>query len=212
MHDDAFDPYADDDDEDGGFGEEGDAEGEGAASEGEPRPAVFVTTAQPVAVRVDRLADDRAPEGTALGAFIGDRLIARSAMDTESIDRLLSLRLFDDPVPLGLFAYEEEPGLQCRLFALVRSDALREAADADEPWKASVPSFEEREEDGEGEGEGEGPSMETILLGHIVRFAGDRKHPDDLAAEAVDILQKILAGGPMSDANQKAIDDLLDNL
>ena len=30
MHDDAFDPYADDDDEDGGFGEEGDAEGEGA--------------------------------------------------------------------------------------------------------------------------------------------------------------------------------------
>ena len=85
-------------------------------------------------------------------------------------------------------------------------------ADADEPWKASVPSFEEREEDGEGEGEGEGPSMETILLGHIVRFAGDRKHPDDLAAEAVDILQKILAGGPMSDANQKAIDDLLDNL
>jgi DNA-binding GntR family transcriptional regulator len=51
--------------------------------------------------------------------------------------------------------------------------------------------------------------METILLGHIVRFAGDRKHPDDLAAEAVDILQKILTGGPLADASRKAIDDLL---
>ena len=212
MRDDAYDPYADDDGDDEGFGEgehEGEAEAEGE-SEGEPRPAVFVTTAQPVPVRVDRLTDERAPEGMALGAFIGDRLIARSAMDAESIDRLLSLGLFDEPVPLGLFAYEEEPGLQCRLFALVRSDALREAADADEPWKASVPSFEDREE--EGEGEGEGPPMETILLGHIVRFAGDRKHPDDLAAEAVDILQKILTGGPLADASRKAIDDLLDSL
>jgi len=203
MHDDAYEPFSDDDDDEQGFGGE-----ESEESEGEPRPAVFVTTAQPVPVRVDRLADDRAPEGTALGAFIGDRLIARSAMDAESIDRLLSLGLFDDPVPLGLFAYEEEPGLQCRLFALVRSDALREAADADEPWKASVPSFEERQE----ESEGEGPPMETILLGHIVRFAGDRKHPDDLAAEAVDILQKILTGGPLADASRKAIDDLLDSL
>jgi hypothetical protein len=208
MHDEPFDPYADDDDDEDEDEEFGEGEDEAAEGEGEARPAVFVTTAQPVAVRVERLVDERAPEGTALGAYIGDRLIARSAMDAESIDRLLSLGLFDGPVPLGLFAYEEEPGLQCRLFALVRSDALREAAHADEPWKASVPSFEDREDDDEGEG----PSMETILLGHIVRFAGDRKHPDDLAAEAVDILQKILQGGPLSDANQKAIDDLLDSL
>jgi hypothetical protein len=208
MHDDAYDPYADDDDDGPDFGGGGGGAGEEGEGEGEARPAVFVTTAQPVDIRVDRLTDERAPEGTALGAFIGDRLIARSAMDAESIDRLLSLGLFDGPVPLGLFAYEEEPGLQCRLFALVRSDALREAADADEPWKASVPSFEERQE----ESEGEGPPMETILLGHIVRFAGDRKHPDDLAAEAVDILQKILTGGPLADASRKAIDDLLDSL
>ena len=54
--------------------------------------------------------------------------------------------------------------------------------------------------------------LETILLGHIVRFAADRKHPEDLAAEAVDVLHKILTGGTLSDANAKAIDDLLDNL
>ena len=219
MHDDAYDPYADDDDEndeaqfDPDAAADDDTEGDDEADgEAEARPAVFVTTAQPVDIRVERLTDERAPEGMALGAFIGDRLVARSAMDAESIDRLLALGLFEDKVPLGLFAYEEEPGLQCRLFALVRSDALRDAVNANEPWKASVPSFEDRKDADDDDDEGDGPSMETILLGHIVRFAGDRKHPDDLAAEAVDILQKILQGGPLSDASQKAIDDLLDSL
>ena len=207
-----YDPFADDDhddeyeDEFGGEQEEDEGETE---ESGEARPAVFVTTAQPVPLRVDRLDDERAPEGSVLGAFINGRLVARSAMDTESLERLLALDLFSAPVPLGLFAYEEEPGLQCRLFALVPSSTLREASEADEPWKASVPSYEERASAGD---EGEGPPMETILLGHIVRFAADRKHPDDLAAEAVDVLQKILTGGPLTDANSKAIDDLLNNL
>ena len=214
MPDDAYDPYADGDDEFdedgdefGGAGEEEEGEEGEAEEDGEAKPAVFVTTAQAVAIRVDRLTDERAPEGSALATYIDDRLVARSAMDVESIDRLLALGLFDEPVPLGLFAYEETPGLQCRLFALVPSSALREASHSDEPWKASVPSFEDREED-----DGSGPSMETILLGHIVRFETDRMHPDDLAAEAVDVLQKILTGGPLSDANQKAIDDLLNSL
>ena len=203
-----YEPYPDDDDE---FEEEYGGEPEEGEEEeaGEARPAVFVTTAQPVPLRVDRIDDERAPEGAVLGAYINGRLVARSAMDRESLDRLLALDLFSAPVPLGLFAYEEEPGLQCPLFALVPSSTLREAADADEPWKASVPSYEERAAPTE---EGEGPPMETILLGHIVRFAADRKHPDDLAAEAVDVLQKILSGGPLSDANEKAIDDLLNNL
>ncbi|MCU0626909.1 MAG: hypothetical protein MUF21_10570 [Gemmatimonadaceae bacterium] len=52
----------------------------------------------------------------------------------------------------------------------------------------------------------------TVLLGHIVRFDADRKHSDDLAAEAVDILQKIIGGGTLADADNKAIDDLLDSL
>ncbi len=207
------DAESEDDDEDSYEDEDEDEDDE--SDDDEPqRPAVFITTAQPVDVSVTRIEDERAPDGAALGAFIDGRLVARSAMPTEAIDRLLALGLFDTPVPLGLFAYEEEPGLQCRLFALVPSGMLEQAAHADEPWKASVPSYEDRlarggddEEDGE-----DGPSLETILLGHIVRFAGDRKHPDDLAAEAVDILHKILTGGPLADANSKAIDDLLDSL
>lgn len=214
MADDRYEPFADGDDPDD---EEDDDQEDGEEEEeddedGPQRPAVFITTSQPVPLEVTRLDDERAPDGVALGAYIGGRLVARSAMDGDSIDRLLALGLFADPVPLGLFAYEEEPGLQCRLFALVPSAKLSEAAHADEPWKASVPSYEERVARGGGDDDDEGESLETVLLGHIVRFAGDRKHPDDLAAEAVDVLHKILTGGPLADANSKAIDDLLNGL
>ena len=102
------------------------ARGGARDEDGEARPAVFVTTAQPVphprrpAGRRARARGHGARRRTSASASI-----ARSAMDAESIDRLLALGLFDEPVPLGLFAYEEEPGLQCRLFALV---PLRRAA------------------------------------------------------------------------------------
>jgi hypothetical protein len=184
------------------------------------RPAVFVTTREAVPLVVSRLDDPRAPESSALAAYIDNRLVARSAMPAEAIDRLLELSLFDSPVSLGLFAYEEAPGLQCRLFALVPRDSLEAHSHDDEPWKRSVPSYEaardaaEEESDLEvdDEDEEEVPPFETILLGHIVRFEKDRKHPDDLAAEAVDILQRVINGAPLEDADRKAIDDLLGSL
>jgi hypothetical protein len=125
-------------------------------------------------------------------------------------------------VPLGLFAYEEAPGLQCRLFALVPRSLLEADAHNAEPWKESVPSYEatlgnddddDDEDDDDEEGDEEETPFETILLGHIVRFAKDRRHPDDLAAEAVDILQRIIHGAEsLEDADRKAIDDLLGSL
>lgn len=195
-------------------------DGEDAADD--ERPAVFVTTTTAIPITVERMEDERAPEGVCLGAYIGARLVARCAMPEEAIEHLLRLDLFATPVTLGLFAYEEEPGLQCRLFALVPPDKLKDSDSADEPWKESVPSYEQSlntddtESDGEFFGEsdenGERSRMETVLLGHIVRFESDRKHNDDLAAEAVDILQKIIVGGPLDEADTKAIDDLLDSL
>ncbi len=179
-------------------------------NDSESRPAVFVTTREPIRLSVSRLEDPRAPESSALAAYIDGRLVARCAMPPEAIDRLVALKLFEEPLPIGLFAYEESPGLQCRLFALVPRDALEEAAHEHEPWKASVPSYEESDND---EDNGPAHPYETILLGHIVRFAKDRRHPDDLAAEAVDILQKIIGGGDeLRDADKRAIDDLLDSL
>lgn len=186
----------------------------------ETRPAVFVTTREAVPLVVSRLDDPRAPESSALAAYIDNRLVARSAMPSEAIDRLLELSLFDNPVSLGLFAYEEAPGLQCRLFALVPRDSFEAESHEDEPWKRSVPSYEAARDADEGpdsdsdedDEEDEVPPFETILLGHIVRFEKDRKHPDDLAAEAVDILQRVINGAPLEDADRKAIDDLLGSL
>ena len=91
------------------------------------RHAVFVSTAIPVPLDVAPLDDERAPEGSVLGTFIGARLIARCAMPREAIDQLMSLRLFDQPVPLALLAVEEDPGIQARLFALVPSERIIEA-------------------------------------------------------------------------------------
>jgi hypothetical protein len=177
------------------------------------RSAVFVTTREPVQLTVSPLDDPRAPENSALGAYIAGRLIARSAMPPQAIERLIALNLFETPVPVGLLAFEEEPGLQCRLVALVpRGSAPDEGAS--EPWKASVPSYEESLETSTIDPEDPHAQFQTILLGHIVRFARDRKHPGDLAAEAVDVLQKVLTGGSdgLKDADSKAIDDLLDSL
>lgn len=179
----------------------------------ESRPAVFVTTREPIRLSVSRLEDPRAPESSALAAYIDGRLVARCAMPPEAIDRLVALRLFEEPIPIGLFAYEEAPGLQCRLFALVPRDALEEAAHEHEPWKASVPSYEGSVDDESDDEAGPTHPYETILLGHIVRFEKDRQHPADLAAEAVDVLQKIIGGGDeLRDADKRAIDDLLDSL
>jgi hypothetical protein len=210
--DDAPDP----DDADDDAGDDGDA-----GEEGEGHPAVFVTTREPVPLRIEALDDPRAPDGSVMGTYIDDRLVARSAMPAEAIARLLQLRLFEEPVPLGLFAFEESPGVQCRLYALVPRAALEAGEHAAEPWKASVPSYEAARgagraqgDDGGDEGdEGGPPPFETVLLGHIVRFAGDRRHGENLAAEAVDILQRILHGADsLQDADTKAIDDLLGSL
>lgn len=198
--------------------------GYGDEHDPEARPAVFVTTREPVPLLVTHLDDPRAPESSALAAYIDGRLVARSAMPAEAIARLLDLHLFDGPVSLGLFAYEEAPGLQCRLFALVPRSSLEADAHASEPWKESVPNFEaamaDRDDDDDDDDSDDDdddddgtPPFETILLGHIVRFDKDRRHPEDLAAEAVDILQRIIHGAEsLEDADKKAIDDLLGSL
>ena len=234
--DDAATTDDEDGDEDGDEDEdedEDDEEGEDDdAPAGLPEGAhkvVFVSTAVPVQISVAPIDDDRAPEGSALATFIGERMVARCAMPQEAVERLMELDLFSEPVPLALLAVEEEPGLQCRLFALVPAERIAEAEGEDEPWRASVPSFEDSlesddedddelddEEDGDDEGEDDeeedDSTVASILLGHIVRFQQDRKFADDLTAEAVDVLQKIVLGGPLLDANSKAVDDFLNSL
>ncbi|HWE43554.1 MAG TPA: hypothetical protein VG432_13675 [Gemmatimonadaceae bacterium] len=191
--------------------EEGDEDDDEEAEDELPASTVFVATATPLEVSVAPLPDDRAPDGVCLAARIDGRLVARCAMPGESIERLVALKLFEEPVLVGLLAFEGEPGIQGRLVALVPAARLTGNSEPDEPWKASVPSFEDAERDSAPE-DGDGSGLAAILLGHIVRFSSDRKHPEDLAQEAVDILQRVVAGAPMPDAASKAIDDLLDSL
>lgn len=205
---DAAEPFS------GSFGGDDD-EGADDAEDGDddelPATTVFVATATPLEVSVAPLPDDRAPDGVCLAARIDGRLVARCAMPGASIERLVALKLFEEPVLVGLLAFEGEPGIQGRLVALVPAARLTDSGEPDEPWKASVPSFEDGEGGDAGEA-GDGSGLAAILLGHIVRFSSDRKHPDDLAQEAVDILQRVVAGAPMPDAATKAIDDLLESL
>ena len=93
-------------DDESGDDADDESDDESEDDENEQRPAVFVTTREPVTVRIAQLDDPRAPESSALASYIDGRLIARSAMPAEAIARLLELQLFEEPVPLGLFAFE----------------------------------------------------------------------------------------------------------
>jgi hypothetical protein len=81
-----------------------------------------------------------------------------------------------------------------------------EEEEPEEPWAASVPRFEDVSAKVESD---EQEAIVPLLLGHIVRFAKDRRHPDDLAAEAADILRAILSDDrPLHDVVDKILEDL----
>ncbi len=175
-----------------------------------PNAAVaFVATQDPVPVRVAEIADSRTPEGMiCMGTFLKSdkKPIARSAVPPDMLPDLEARDAFADPVRLALAAVEEEPGLQCRLFALLPAEHFQEpeSEEPEEPWAASVPRFEDRERQELPEN-----AVVPLLLGHIVRFKRDRKHPADLAMEAGDVLQTILS---KESAATEVVDKLLEDL
>jgi hypothetical protein len=187
--------------------------------EGEGRPSVLVATSTPVQLRVEPVEDDRTPEGSVcLGTFIDGRLVGRRVAPIEALEELHEFHLFDDPVHLGLVAFEESPGLQCRLLALLPANRfpLQEDEEGDdepdEPWRVSVPAPEFEAQEAESESE-DTPSLEEgaavpVYLGNIVRLSQDRKHPDDLAAEASDVLMTVLTG-TVSEPVDRVLEELL---
>src|SRR4051812_39363683 len=135
----SYDPDDADDDEEGDSDNADDNDDFDADEDDElPASTVFVATATPLEVSVAPLPDERAPDGVCLAARIDGRLVARCAMPGESIERLVALKLFEEPVLVGLLAFEGEPGIQGRLVALVPAARLTETSEPDEPWKASV--------------------------------------------------------------------------
>jgi len=169
---------------------------------------------QPLPLRFRLGSADRIPEGAVLmETLLEGRTIARGVVDAKGGEALSGRG--EVTAPLLLQAEEHDGEIRGRILALFPmpedqvQDILRaDEEDDDEPWKASVPSFEDESKREIPEG---AIPMAAVLLGNVRRFAADRQHPDDPQAEAASLFQAILAGAG-KDADQKAIDDLLDSI
>ncbi len=194
-------------------------------------PVALAATDRPLPIRLAPIEDERAPDGmSCIGSFLGPKLVARCVVPPDAAAFLLERGLFTNPVRLALAAREESPGLQCQLFALVElpGDFFNRSEDDEEgesPWAESVPGAAydravhgdpPAEEDAEEAGEADAsdpPGEEVdrqaaVFLGQIIRFEKDRKHPDDLALETMDVLRTIVQGD-VSEVVDKVLEDLL---
>lgn len=184
-----------------------------APEEETPRPAaVLAATGAPVPVMIEELDDDRVPEGmSCLGTFLDGKLVARCAVPPGTVEYFERYRVFGEPRQLVLAAREEEPGLRCELYAIVPMPPVPPESEEEdqEPWSTSVPSssYEQAVAALEGEEVGE-RQMAAVLLGQIVRFQRDRKHPDSLPLETADVLAKIVSGRVV-EVVDKVLEDLL---
>lgn len=179
---------------------------------------VIVATEQPLPLLVERVRDDRAPDGmVVLGSFLGGRLVARCAVPEEAADMIQRRDFFREPTRLVLAAREAPPGLQCQLFALVelKPGDLEDPGEADEaaeaePWSASLPGARYDRVTGftPPDQEETSDTQAAVLLGQIVRFERDRKHRGSLPLEAVDVLSTIVQGR-LVEVVDKVLDDLL---
>lgn len=187
------------------------------------RPVALAATDRPLPLRLVSIEDERAPDGmSCIGSFLGPKLVARCVVPPDAAAFLLERGLFNNPVRLALAAREEDPGLQCQLFALIElpTDFFSGAEDAEEasPWADSVPGAAyDREVSGAPTetAEPHEPAEEepeerqaAVFLGQIIRFAKDRRHPDDLALETMDVLRTIVQGD-VSEVVDKVLEDLL---
>ncbi len=176
-------------------------------------PVALAATESPILLHAELVEDERTPEGmVCMGTFRGDQLIARCVLSPEAWDEIEEAGVFEEPVPVVLVAQEAPPGLQCRLFAMIPLTDLTDEDDEEgeeaEPWAASVPSSRYEEAVAEDEEDDDEPRIVPLPLGNIVRYDRDRKFPDSLPREAVDILQKVIQGRT-TEVVDRALADLL---
>ena len=188
------------------------------------RPVALAATDRPLPLRLEPIQDERAPDGmSCIGSFLGPKLVARCVVPPDAAAFLLERGLFNQPVRLALAAREEPPGLQCQLFALIELPgdffSGNEDGEEDSPWAESVPGAAyDREVAGlpdpgsapadSASEESEDEQQAAVFLGQIIRFAKDRRHPDDLALETIDVLRTIVQGD-VSEVVDKVLEDLL---
>ena len=187
------------------------------------QPVVVVTYPHPLNLEVERLDPAAVPEHTtALAYYFRGGLIARGIVSDDAVESIQTL--VNDPVHLALAAQEDErgniDGRLCLVLPVELGQELMKEDDAEpeEPWKVSVPappveadSYGSKKRD-ESESPSDGqPQIALLPIGNIVRSSEARNHPDDVSADAREMLANLLAGGGQ-DSVQKAIDDLLDSI
>jgi hypothetical protein len=176
---------------------------------------VVVPHPTPIALEARSLRHNSVPAGAVgLGYYYEGHLIARSVVAANALETIHTLLAL--PVSVALAAREDEEGnIDGRICLVLPVDEDGEEADggpgaeAAEPWRSSVPA-PPREVDGSAGGDGANPDPQFALLpiGNVIRPASDRRHPDDVANDAKEMLDNLLTGGGR-DAVRKAIDDLL---
>lgn len=187
----------------------------GSSSSGSDRPTVVVASAEPLRMRTSRVEHPSIPEGAlGLGTYVEGKLIGRQPITPESVDAYRALLAV--PRRLVYVAFEQEDGsVEGQLSAMIPpSEAARfqrgqkKDDDDEEPWKASVPSFEakmaEREEPADEIDDTE--QVALLPLGKVVRLAARRTRPD-LAAEAADVLRSVVREGTL-----EIVDQFLDTI
>ena len=204
--------------------------------EGDERPEVVLFTNVAFRLRLAPLAHERAKPGEqAFATYLADgadsadsadagaapngrRPVAVGMLPADAVATLLASDLFAEPAPLMLRAGEEEGGrLRAVMSALLPQATLerfaRRMSAESEPWAASLPAEPDAipgVDAAAGAGD-DGDPLVPFALGVLFRFAENRKHPGDLAAEAADLFVTVLRQGAM-DADAKKIDNLISGL
>ena len=184
---------------------------------------VVVPHPVPIALEARSIRHGSVPEGAVgLGYYYDGRLIARSVVAAGALETIRSL--LAAPVSVALAAREDEDGnIDGRICLVlpVDEDTEEEGEEEEgvgagepvgEPWRSSIPVPPPEVDSGydavSEEGDEDSPRFALLPIGNVVRPAVDRRHPDDVAHDAKEMLENLLAGGG-KDAVQKAIDDLL---
>jgi hypothetical protein len=180
-------------------------------------PGVLAMTDRPLPIEVQEIEADPIPEGMmCIGTFIEGKLVARCVLPEGAMEQFARHGFFSEPRQLVLAAREADPGLRCELYAIVPLPKRMDDSESDEsePWLSAADSqgYERAVADGDGGEDGTIPegAQAAVLLGQIVRFQRDRKHPESLPLETVDVLARIVSGRVVSVVD-KVLEDLLGN-
>ena len=199
---------------------------------------IVVTHPEPIRLEARPLETEAPDEGNVALAYYHDgHLLARGFVATEAVKAIEGI--LSSPVSVALAATEDVSGNIDARFCLVLpvdpdkfvSDEEEDGA-AEEAWRASLPTApnfassydqsdfiddaldedaDELDDLEEDEDDSDRPRVALLPIGNVVRNAGERHHPDDIARDLRDMLVNLMEGRA-KDAVSKAIDDLLNSL